>query len=363
IPRNIQQTYQNGTRSLDGTPGSNYWQNHANYDIHLQIDPPNRTVHGSEQIVYYNNSPDTLQVLVFKLFMNKHKPGAARERQISKGRMTGGIEIEKYLVNGNPQEWDDENNGTWKALKLAEPLIPEDSVHLSIDWHYKLTKRPGREGRIDSTTFFIAYFYPRVAVYDDYNGWDRMAFTGSREFYNDFNNYQVSITIPKNYVVWGTGKLKNAAEMLQPEALERYKKSFHSDETIRIAGLNEMLNGKVTAQNKTNTWKFTADYVSDVAFGLSDHFVWDAASVVVDNETQRRASVQAAYNDTSADFHQMVQYEQNTLHWLSNNLPGVPYPYRKMTGFQGGAGMEYPMMFNDASYADTSFARLVAEHE
>jgi hypothetical protein len=100
-----------------------------------------------------------------------------------------------------------------------------------------------------------------------------------------------------------------------------------------------------------------------VAYGLSDHFVWDAESVVVNHKKHRRASVQAAYNDTSADFHHMVKYGQGALKWLSENLPGVPYPYRKTTGFQGGAGMEYPMAFNDASYADTSFSRLVAEHE
>jgi hypothetical protein len=363
IPRNIQQAYQKGTRSKDGTPGPNYWENHASYDIDLHISPPDRTVRGSEQIVYHNNSPDTLKVLVFKLFMNKHKPGAARARQASKKRMTSGIHIDKYKENGVSQKWNDKRAGTWKAVRLAKPLTPDDSVQLSIDWHYKLTKKPGREGRIDSTTYFVAYFYPRVAVYDDYNGWDTMTFTGVREFYNDFNNYKVSVTVPENYVVWGTGKLKNASDVLQPQVLKRYKKSFDSDQTIHVADLNDMKDGKVTTQNRTNTWTFISHYVSDVAYALSDHFVWDAASVVVDNKTQRRASVQAAYNDTAADFQHVVEYGQDALHWMSNNLPGVPYPYRKTTGFQGGAGMEYPMMFNDASHADTSFSRLVAEHE
>jgi hypothetical protein len=261
------------------------------------------------------------------------------------------------------QKWIGRGVGTWKAEKLAKPLMPGDSVHLSFNWHYKLTRMPGREGRIDSTTFFVAYFYPRVAVLDDYNGWDRMTFTGSQEFYNDFNNYKVSVTVPENFVVWGTGKLENASKVLQPGVLKRYKKSFDSDQTIHVADLNQMLNGDVTAQDSSNTWKFDSHDVSDVAYALSDHFVWDAASVVVDDKTHRRASVQAAYNDTSADFHHMVQYGRDALDWLSHNLPGVPYPYRKTTGFQGGAGMEYPMMFNDASHADTSFSRLVAEHE
>ncbi len=101
----------------------------------------------------------------------------------------------------------------------------------------------------------------------------------------------------------------------------------------------------------------------DVAFALSDHYDWDAASVVVDDATQRRASVQAAYNDTAADYHQMVQFGRHALDWHSHNWPGVPYPYEKTTVVQGLAGMEYPMMANDESYADTVVSRFVAEHE
>src|SRR5699024_7324057 len=147
-----------------------------------------------------NNSPDTLQALVFKLFMNVHKSEAARERPASKEGMTTGIHIDKYAEDGVSRKWDDSGNGTWKAVRLAQPLVPGKSIKLSIDWHYKLTTRAGREGRIDSTTYFMAYFYPRVAVYDDYNGWDTMPFTGAREFYSDFNNYTVNVTVPKNFV-------------------------------------------------------------------------------------------------------------------------------------------------------------------
>src|SRR5205823_8978929 len=86
-----------------------------------------------------------------------------------------------------------------------------------------LFRSPGREGMLDSTTFFLAYFYPRVAVFDDYNGWDTMNFTDMQEFYSDFNDYDVSITVPANFVVWGTGSLVNASEVLQPSALQRFK--------------------------------------------------------------------------------------------------------------------------------------------
>ena len=112
-----------------------------------------------------------------------------------------------------------------------------------------------------------------------------------------------------------------------------------------------------------NSWHFTASNIPDMAFGLSDHYDWDARSVVVDDATHRRASVQAAYNDSAADFHQMVQFGRHSLDCLSHQWPGVPYPYEKTTEFQGGAGMEYPMMANDESYPDPAFAEFVAAHE
>src|SRR5436189_5158147 len=100
-----------------------------------------------------------------------------------------------------------------------------------------------------------------------------------------------------------------------------------------------------------------------MAFAISDHFVWDGCSVVVDDATKRRAGAYAFYNDTAADYHQVARYARHSLNWLSHNWPGIPYPYEKTTVFHGYAGMEYPMMANDETYGDTTFSRFVAEHE
>ena len=363
-PRNMKAAYAAGTRSHDGKPGPNYWENHGRYRITITAEPPNRTIHGTEQIVYRNDSPDTLKTLVIKLFMNVHKPGAPRGRGVSEKFLTSGVHIDSLAVNGKAQDWKASRRFfTWAPLRLMKPLMPHDSVHLAFKWHYTLATRPGREGAIDSTTFYMAYFYPRVAVYDDYEGWDTMSFTLGHEFYSDFNDYDVTVRVPSGYVVWGTGTLQNAAEVLQPAPLARFRKSFSSDSTIHVATKAELAAGKITKGKGMNTWHFTSHYVPDVAFGLSNHYDWDAASVLVDDATGRRAGVQAAYNDTAADFHQMVQFGRHSLDWLSHNWPGIPYPYSKTTEFQGGAGMEYPMMANDASYKNPIFARFVAEHE
>ena len=360
MPPEIQKAYDNGTRSLDGKPGSRYWQNHGSYAISLTVTPPSPVVSGVEQIVYTNNSPDTLKSLNMKLIMNVHRAGGRG----GAGDTSAGIRVDQISIRGAKVPWDNNEAATTNELvPLSSPLLPHDSLKLDITWHYNLLRRPGREGIIDSTSFYIAYFYPRVSVYDDYKGWDTQPHIGNLEFYNDFNEYVLNVTVPANFVVWATGTLENPTEVLQPEVAQRLQQSMTSDATIHVATRQEMADKKVTAQNATNTWKWTASHVSDMAIGVSDHYDWDAGSVVVDDKTQRRVSMQAAFADSAVDFHHSVQYGRYSLAWFSKNWPGIPYPYPKSTAFQGFADMEYPMMINDSHTPDTVFAELVQDHE
>jgi hypothetical protein len=363
-PRDIKEAYHHGTRSPDGRPGSHYWQNKGRYDITITAMPPDRTVEGVETITYTNNSPDTLKVLDIRLMGNIHKPGATRMRNEDSTYFTPGVTIDKYAENGQPKAWrNNPGDATWKMVRLNTPLLPHDSVHLDFTWHYQISLKSNREGMIDSTAWYLAYFYPRVAVYDDYNGWDQMDFTDLQEFYNDFNDYTLKVKVPGNYIVWSTGVLQNPDAVLTPAYARKLAASAKSDDIVTIARPAEISQGKVTAQNAVNTWIWAADNVSDMAMGLSNHYAWDASSVVVDDATGRRASVQAAYNDTAKDFHRMVEFGRHALDWLSHNWPGVPYPFPKTTIFQGYADMEYPMMVNDNTNEDPLFSRFVAEHE
>jgi hypothetical protein len=364
MSRDVKKAYKNGTRAMDGKPGKNYWQNHGYYIITMTAMPPDRTVKGTETITYFNNSPDTMRNPSIKLFLNIHKPGAPREFGATPDYLTSGVQIDECQVNGETVKVrSDPYVFTNLSVKLPKPLVPHDSVQFSFDWHYEISLRSGREGMIDSTTYFLAYFYPRVAVFDDYNGWDRMPFMDSHEFYSDFNDYDVTINVPKNYIVVGTGTLQHPESLLQPPFLKKYNESFTSDQTIQIVTKQDWQAKNITAQNTVNSWRFTSSNVPDVAFGLSDHFNWDGCSVVVDDASGRRAGAFAAYNDTAGDYHRVAQYARHSLHWLSHHWPGVPYPYEKTTVFQGYAGMEYPMMANDETYGDTTFSRFVAEHE
>ncbi|PUZ30599.1 aminopeptidase [Chitinophaga costaii] len=363
MPRNIKQAYAKGTRSPDGKPGKWYWQNTATYDIHITAAPPSQVIKGTETIVYHNQSRDTLKTLVIRLIDNIHKPQASRSNYAGKQTLSAGFTVDTFTLNGKAQAFNNDV-GTVAPVRLgATPLLPGDSVQLYVTWHYELPLQSGREGMIDTTTQYLAYFYPRVAVYDDYNGWDMIEHTDRTEFYNDFNNYRLSVTVPRNYVVWSTGTLENAAAVLQPAVAERLRQSFTTDSVLHIA-TQQMVNDKaVTAQNDQNTWIWTAHNVSDLAVGISNTYIWDGASAVVDSATMRRASMQAAYRSTAEDFHHSVAFGQFALTWFSHHWPGVAYPFPKMTAFQGFADMEYPMMVNDGTVNDLRFAQLLQDHE
>ncbi len=232
VPRNITLAYKNGTRSVDGRPGQHYWQNGGQYAISLTVNPPDRTVHGTEEIVYHNNSRDTLKTIVMRFVNNLHKAGAVRLSPTSPETFTPGLQVEQFAINGVTTAVNSNGWSTIGDVPLKAPLLPHDSIRLSIAWHYELSKSGGREGMIDSTTMYAAYSYPRVSVYDDYNGWDRIEHNGRNEFYNDFNDYTLQVTAPKDFVVWATGDLLNPAEVLQPEVAARLQQSLVSDDII-----------------------------------------------------------------------------------------------------------------------------------
>jgi len=361
LPPEVQKAYDNGTRSLNGKPGKKYWENHGRYNISVSMTPPNKTISGVEQITYFNNSPDALKQLNMKLIVNVHR---AAGRGGTPANPALGVTVDDIQINGKKAAWD--NNvaiTTNQMVDLDKPLMPHDSLKMNITWHYQLANGRGRDGAIDSTTYYLAYFYPRVSVYDDYKGWDTQPHTGSLEFYNDFNDYTLNVTVPNNYIVWATGDLRNPNQVLQPEALKRYEASLTGDSTVHIATPQDLIAKNITTQNASNTWTFTSRNITDVALAVSDHYDWDAASVLVDDKVNRRTSVQAAFPDASDDFHHSVQFSRYALGWFSHNWPGVPYPFPKSTAVQGFADMEYPMMVNDSHEKELGFAELVQDHE
>ena len=360
-PRNIKKAYEKGTRSFDGKPGKNYWQNGGEYKIDFKVYPTTKIVSGVETINYSNNSPDTLKTAVIRFVTNLHKPTSPRSGKVSKDFLDEGLKIKSLSVNGQNYSVNSDDWETFFELKLNSPILPKSKTQFKIEWEYPLSKESGREGQIGEDTFFCAYAYPRISVYDDYNGWDKLPHLGRGEFYNNFNNYEVSVSVPKNYIVYATGVFRNPGEVLQPEILARFNNSMTSDKIIHIATTEDVQNEKVTKQNEENIWKFSAQNIPDFTFGVSSSYIWDASSVQL---KYKKVSIQAAYKAGTIDFEKYVEWEKYAIKWFSENIPGVEYPYPTMTAFQGFADMEYPMMVNDSSIPDDlADSRQTVDHE
>jgi hypothetical protein len=368
IPRNVEKAFNNGTRTPEGRPGFNYWQNEANYKIDVVFDPKTRLVKGKERIIYSNNSPDTLNEIFVHLFPNFFKKGNPRDFAINPEDEVEGLVLEKINYNGNGIDAFvysnyNEYRGTLLKIKLPYPIFPKMKTEFSFDWNYILNKESDvRTGTIDSSTFFIAYFFPHIAVYDDIDGWNDFQYTGGVEFYNDFADFEVSITVPKDYIVNATGVLQNPDEVLIDKFVKRYQSALISDSVVKIIDSNDIINKNITKANTKNTWKFKADNVTDFAFALSDHYLWDGSGLIVDKESVRRVFIEAAYNKDSKDFYKVAKTARAEIEYMSTVLPGVPFPYPTETVYNGSGGMEYPMMVNDSSVPDSSMVGLTA-HE
>jgi hypothetical protein len=369
IPLNIQKAYQHNTRSYDGTPGSLYWQNRADYRIAAEFDPVSRLLQGSEEITYYNNSPDTLRKLVLHLFPDFFKKGNARDYNVDFQEESNGLVLEEVLIRKGELDLvttagEGERGHSSITFNLSTPVFPRDTLILQFTWHYTVNEKSHiRTGAVDSSSFFVAYFYPRLAVYDDINGWNNFRYTGGIEFYNDFGNFEVYLTVPPGFIVWATGQLQNPEQMFTQKYYRRYRQALSSDSIITIVDSTECTNRDITHRAGMNTWKFRAENVSDFAFALSDHYVWDASSLVVDRQSGRRVFISAAYDKNAADFYKVASIARKGVEYMSGEIPGVPFPYPCITVFNALDEMEYPMMVNLLSYENPHSTLRVTLHE
>ncbi|PMD95023.1 peptidase [Siphonobacter sp. BAB-5405] len=364
VPLEIQKAYENGTRSTDGKPGAKYWQNHSDYKIQVDLNPATRRLSGTEQVVYTNNSTTRLQNLVVRLYPDIFKKDANRdEREIDPSDINeSGVDVESISINGT--EAKIQRNGTNMFVSVRGGLAPGEKLTLDVKWNYLIpAKTHIREGIYFNTSYMVAYWYPQIAVYDDIDGWDRQDYTGQKEFYNDFNTYDVNITVPASHLVWATGEWQNPDKILATEYLNRYKNSRTSSEVVKIVSSTDREKGGITlAKTGTHTYHFKAEHVPDFVFAASDTYLWDAASAVADPKTGRRTGVAAVYHPSSKDFYDVCRYAKQCVEYFSTYLPGVPFPYPNETVFNGSGGMEFPMFVNDGSYPP-AFAAEVTAHE
>ncbi|MBI1225969.1 MAG: peptidase [Bacteroidetes bacterium] len=364
IPRNVQPAFDKGTRSPSGQPGKNYWQNFAAYDLNINFTPATRLVSGTVDIVYTNNSPDTLRKIHFKLYPNIYQKGAPRMTPFHPKDIGEGMSIEKITVNGEVQDAGRARaQGTEMDLPI-QPLAPKSQARFSIDFSYKLNEGSHqRTGEIEAGAYFIAYFFPRIAVYDDVDGWNTNPYLGTQEFYNDFCDFKADITVPKGYVVWATGDLKNGNEVLSPVIYQRLTRAANRDDFVNIIDSTDLQMGNVTAPYPTNTFRFEAKDVTDFVFATSNHYLWQSTSLVVDKSTGRRTRVDAVFNPKHQDYFRVLGDARKTVEYMSFRFPKWPFPYPHETVFDGLDQMEYPMMVNDNPVEDVAESIELTDHE
>lgn len=362
VPLNIQEAYSNETRSATGLPGTNYWQNTANYSLHVNFNPATREITGIDSIEYFNNSPDTLTEIWFKLYPNFYKRNSSRMQSIDSADLSDGVKIQSIIINGVKND-SAVIDGTNMVVKTAS-LLPKQTMHFAINYSYILNKTSHvRTGMVDDSSAFIAYFFPRIAVYDDIDGWNENPYLGSAEFYNDFCNFNAAITVPKNYMVWATGNLRNCNNVLNEKYCKRLQQAETSDAVTTIIDSSDLLENNITANHLSNTFLYEANNVTDMVFAVSNHYMWQSSSLVVDKTTGRRTRVDAVFNSAHKDYFRVINYARTTVQKMSYDLPAWPYPYPHETVFDGLDEMEYPMMVNDTPEVESADEIELTDHE
>jgi hypothetical protein len=364
LPRNLLAAYEKGTRTSSGQPGSKYWQNTGNYTIDINFNPDTRLLSGKVDIEYINNSPNTLQHILFKLYPNIYKKGSIRLMPVRPSDITDGVRISSFQFNGTSVDSNKLSIDGTNMTAPVSPLAPGGTMRFSIQYSYTLNKTSHiRTGEIEPGADFIAYFFPRIAVYDDIDGWNREPYTGPQEFYNDFGNFKAAITVPVNYVVWATGDLANCNEVLSDTYCQRLQQAEQQDGIITIIDSSDLKQKNITRQNASNTWRFSATNVTDFAFAVSDHYMWKSTSVVVDAATKRRTRVDAVFNPAHKDYYEVVDFGRKTVWAMSNVFPRWPFPYPHISIFDGLDQMEYPMMVNDNPLESRAETIELVDHE
>lgn len=363
VPKEIKAAYAKGTRSPDGRPGKNYWQNSAEYKIQASFDPETRLVTGVVNIEYINNSPDTLKQVWFKLYPNLYKKGSPRDSRIAPEDVSDGVSIDSLWVNGTwLQPRQIRIDGTNMMIN-GQILAPAQRTPFKIKYHYTLNKGSHRRtGEVEPSAAFVAYFFPRIAVYDDIDGWNRIPYTGNVEFYNDFCNFDVQITVPNRFLVWATGNLQNAGEVLQPKYQQRLQQAETGDEVVTIIDTTD-LHENITTDRPFNTWHYKTEHVTDFVFATSDHYIWKSTSLVVNPVTGRRTRTDAVFNPKHLDYFEVVNDARKTVKAMSYRFPAWPFPYPHITVFDGLDQMEYPMMVNDNPVEDRAESIELTDHE
>jgi hypothetical protein len=358
----------NEYRTGAGTPGAKYWQQRADYTIDAEIDEPTNTLIGRETITYYNNSPETLKFLWMQLDQNVNKDnnedfgsyfGPVRDSlsTLHMQYLTRPIKFPagytiKSVTDNTGKNLPITINNTMMRVDLATPMKTGETFTFKVEWSYPITDRSlfllSREGyehfpEDKNNVYLIAHWFPRMCVFDDYEGWQNKQFQRLGEFALEFGNYKVNITVPADHIISSTGTLLNAKEVLTAAQFDRFEKAKTSfDKPMFVVTKEEAVEKEKTKSTAKKTWRYQADNVRDFAFASSRKFIWDIQAVKLTSSTVLAMSF---YPKEGLPVWQeeSTKAVKNAVEVYSKYTFDYPYPVANSVN-TSNIGMEFPMI-------------------
>ena len=358
-------------RAGSGAPTALYWQNRADYDLTATLDTAAKKLSGTLRLRYTNNSPDTLKFVWMQVEQNAFKSGSMngyvypQNSRFGARGFEGGDVVEHFdqLVGGTKGSagkrvaLKTRTEGTEMKVDLAEPLAPGRSATFDVAWHFLIPEHGADRMGYDGALFELAQWYPRVNVYDDVRGWNTEPYLGQGEFYLEYGDFTYAVTVPAGYIVGGTGVLQNPEQVLTAAQRQRLAQAAKSDTPVHIITQAELQNGSARPKSTgTQTWKFAAKNVRDVAWGASPEYMWDASSWkgIMAHAFYRPSAIDP-WSDAADQARMSIQ--EYSERWFQ-------YPYPQITALEGPiSGMEYPMVAMENHSADKYDLYNVVTHE
>ncbi|MFL5582753.1 MAG: M1 family metallopeptidase, partial [Gemmatimonadaceae bacterium] len=363
----------NGVRDASGAPGPRYWQNRADYDIKATLDTTAQSLNGELRMRYTNNSPDTLRFIWVQVEQNAFKDKSLnsyifpQESRFGARGFEGGDVITRFdqligtgKAGAGTRELKTRVEGTMMKVDLAQPLAPGRTATFDVAWHFLVPEHGADRMGHDGSLYELAQWYPRVAVYDDVEGWNTEPYLGQGEFYLEYGDFTYQVTVPAGYIVAGTGTLQNPEAVLTATQRQRLAQARTSATPVNIVTADELQSGaarpRPASASSTLTWKFAAKNVRDVAWAASPEYLWDASSWDgILAQAYYRPSAVDNWKDAADQSRMSIQ--EYSERWFR-------YPYPQISAVEGPiSGMEYPMLAMENRSQDKYDLYNVVTHE
>ncbi|MDX8339858.1 M1 family metallopeptidase [Draconibacterium sp. IB214405] len=352
-------------RTASGAPGHEYWQQKADYKMDIRLDDETQRIYGEEVITYHNQSPDVLKYLWLQLDQNMRAKDSDTYKTMTSGlndrvsfgqlkRMMydfdGGFKLD-YVQDANGKDLPATINKTMMRVDLPKVLKPGESFTFKVKWWYNINDRLTDGGRSgyeyfkdeDNYIYTIAQFYPRMAVYNEVEGWQHKQFLGTGEFTLPFGDFEVKLTVPADHVVGATGVLQNTKEVLTKEQIDRFEKAkADTEDPVFIVTQEDAEKAEKGKVKEEKTWVFKAENVRDFAFASSRKFIWDAMAVKFGDRTVMAMSYYPKEGNPLWEQYS-TRVVAHTVKTYSKFTFDYPYPIA-ISVHTDRIGMEYPMI-------------------